>query len=137
MEKSDVLGYLNGEYLENNDKGKSELAGIKRLFKGTDFKVVARPRNPNRRKAIEEAGLTYSKKYRQDIPVKLATRFSIYIVSKSTGKQLKDISLNDSKVAELYRLQHMNNILAAKVMELESKLALSEEIISNVKKALK
>lgn len=75
--------------VKNKKKGLKKLKQIKALFKGSDFKVVVRGRNKNRRKAVEKAGLKYGAQHRQDIPIKLASRLAVYIISKSTGKHLK------------------------------------------------
>ena len=75
--------------VKNNKKGLKQLARIKAIFEGSEYKFIIRGRNKNRRKAVENAGLTYSPKFKQDIPVKLADRLAVYIVHKETGKHLK------------------------------------------------
>jgi len=38
---------------------------------------------------VEKVGLTYSGKFKQDIPVELASKLAVYIVNKKTGHHLK------------------------------------------------
>lgn len=75
--------------VKNNKKGNKQVAFTKAIFKGSDFKVIVRGRNKNRRKAVEKVGLTYSAKFKQDIPIRLADRLAVYIVNKKTGQHLK------------------------------------------------
>lgn len=62
------VGYLNGEFIDNTPNGLAEIEAIKRLFKGTKYKVRVRNRNPNRKEAVEAAGLTYGSWTRQVLP---------------------------------------------------------------------
>jgi len=76
--------------VDNNPEGLAEVSMIKKLFKGSDYKIISRGRNENRRKAIEAVGLTYGRHIKQDIPVKYATRLAVYIIHKKTGVHLKN-----------------------------------------------
>lgn len=75
--------------VKNNKKGLKRLAEVRALFKGSDYKLVIRGRNKNRRKAVEKAGLTYIGRHKQDCPIKFASRLAVYIVNKKTGHHLK------------------------------------------------
>ncbi len=75
--------------VKNNKKGLKQLNDIKAIFKGSDFKIIVRGRNKNRRKAVEKVGLKYSGKFKQDIPVELASKLAVYIINKKTGHHLK------------------------------------------------
>ena len=99
------VGYLNGEFIDNTPNGLAEIEAIKRLFKGTKYKVRVRNRNPNRKEAVEAAGLTYGSWTRQEIPKKFATSFAIYVIDKTTGTHLVREDLKSKEREDYYKLQ--------------------------------
>ena len=123
------VGYLNGEFIENTPAGLAEIETIKKLFKGTKYKVRVRNRNPDRKGAVEAAGLTYGSWTQQEIPKKFATRFAIYVIDKTTGTHLVREDLKSKEREDYYRLQREVVELRTKVRDLERQKSLVKEII--------
>ena len=123
------IGYLNGEFIENTPAGLAEIETIKKLFKGTKYKVRVRNRNPDIKGAVEAAGLTYGSWVKQEIPKKFATRFTIYVMDKTTGTHLVREDLKSKEREDYYRLQREVVELRTKVRDLERQKSLVKEII--------
>jgi len=123
------VGYLNGEFIDNTPNGLAEIEAIKRLFKGTKYRVRVRNRNPNRKEAVEAAGLTYGSWTRQEIPKKFATSFAIYVIDKTTGTHLVREDLKSKEREDYYKLQREVVELRTKVRDLERQKTLAKEII--------
>lgn len=117
--------------LKNNANGKKELAAIKRLFKGTEFRVIVRGRNSDRRGTVEKAGKVYCKDYRYDIPLEYAERFAVYIKQKATGRHMKGLTPVDK--FEYNTLQYSNQRLTNEIEAVLDENRRLKEIIEKAK----
>ena len=124
-----VKGYLNGEFIPNTSEGLSELKVIKKLFKSTNYRIKVRGRHPDRRSAVEGAGLKYGAWTQQDIPIGLASGLKLYIIDKTSGKHLLGTPLSDKERIEYNRLQRECVELRTKVRKFENNKELMKEII--------
>lgn len=82
-------GIAEAFQVKNTPKGKKRIKMAREIFKDSDYRVIVRGRNKDRRKAIEKAGLTYNDSYRSSIPLKFSTHLAVYIVNQKTGYHLK------------------------------------------------
>ncbi len=108
--------------VDNSIAGRRTIATIKALFARTDYKVIVRGRDADRKKQVTKAGLKYNGTHKQDISVYLARRLSVYIVHKTTGQHLFGPASTFSYDADKVALKAENERLQSRVKELEASI---------------